>query len=309
LSSERGAVEYLILTIGVIGIYVYVGGSGIVSFGHVGYMAVGGYISAILSIPPSIRGSQLEGLPSWMAEAEPGHATRFALAALAGAIVAAAFGLLIWRLTALAAAISTLAFLLIVYVVASGWEDVTGGRGAVPGVARLASLSYALPIVIVAIFVAAWFQRSRGGRMLRAVRDDVPAARSLGIAAESLTWRSMVVSGAFMGVMGALYVHLVGSVSPDFFYLGMTLELLAMLVIGGMRSLTGAVIGATVVRALRELLAPLDEGFSVGSLGFDGRPGTRLVALSVVLLVVLVRRPAGITAGLEIAMARFGRNR
>jgi len=261
-----------------------------------------------LSIPVSIRGSQLSGLPNWLAEAEIGQWMRLLLAVGAGALAAALFGLIIWRLSGLAASIATLAFLLIVFVIASGWEDVTGGRGSVPGVARSASLGTVVPCALVALAAAAWFQRSRPGRLLRAVRDDGPAARSLGVAAEGVVWQSMVLSGGLMGLTGALYVHLVGSVSPDFFYFAMTLDLLAMLVIGGMRSLTGAVVGAAAVRALRELLGPLDSGFDVGPVDFGGRPGLRLVALAVLLLVVLVRRPAGLTGGLEIVVAPSSRS-
>lgn len=300
--SDRAAVEFLVLTTAVVGIYIYVGNSGVVSFGHVGLMAVGGYASAIVTLPPVVKQTRLDDLPGWLSTRQLSTMTGLAVGLAAGAVAAAVFGLLVWRLSGLAASIATLTLMMIAFNVASGWEGVTGGRGALPGVPRLVSVPVTLASTIGAIALAALFQRSRSGRLLRATREDAAAADALGIPAERLRWFSLVLSGAVMGLSGALYVHFVGTVSPDFFFVSMLFTLLVMLVIGGMTSLTGAVLGTVAVRVLREVLAPLDDGFSVGFIEFGGKPGLRFVVLGVLLLVMLARRPGGLLRGHELTL-------
>lgn len=302
--SDRAAVEFLIFTVGVVGLYVYSGGSGVVSFGHVGFMAVGGYCSAIFTVPTVVKDYKLQGLPGWLEHYQGAVSVGLLIAAAAGAVAAAIFGLLIWKLSGLAASIGTLTLMMIVFTVASGWEDVTGGRGAMPSVPHLVSVPATIGLVVVVIFLAAWYQRTRGGRLLRTSREDPSAASAIGVHIERLRWTSLVLSGAIMGLAGGLYVHFVGSVSPDFFYVSMLFTLLVMLVIGGMTSLTGAVVGTIVVRFVRELLAPLDDGFSVVGAHFSGKPGLRFVVLGVLLIVMLARRPDGLMRGREITLVR-----
>lgn len=297
--GERAAVEFLILLIAVVGLYIYSGGSGVVSFGHVGFMAVGGYCSVIFTLPRTVKLYRLSSLPTWLAHLRAPVGVGLLVAIIGGAVAGALFGTLIWRLSGLSASIATLTLLLIVYSIAGGWEGVTGGRGAVPSVPRMSSLPPTLLAALATVAIAGWYQRTRYGRLLRATRDDPAAANSLGVVAERVRWVSMVLSGAALGLAGGFYVHFVGSVSPDFFYVPMTFTLLSMLVVGGMRSLSGAVLGTVVIRFVRELLTPLDDGFSLGPASFGGKPGLRFVALGLVLLVMLFRRPEGLTKGRE----------
>ena len=302
--SDRAAVEFLIFTIGVVGLYVYSGGSGVVSFGHVGFMAVGGYCTAIFTVPTVVKDSKLHGLPDWLQHHQGTVGVGMLMAAAAGALAAAIFGLLIWKLSGLAASIGTLTLMMIIFTVASGWEDVTGGRGAMPSVPNLVNVPVTITVVFLVVFAAAAHQRTRGGRLLRATREDPAAASAIGVHAERLRWVSLVLSGSMMGLSGGFYVHFVGSVSPDFFFVSMLFTLLVMLVIGGLNSLTGAVVGTIVVRFIRELLAPLDDGFSVVGIDYAGKPGLRFVVLGVLLIVMLARRPDGLMNGRELVVTR-----
>lgn len=304
VGAARAGTEFLILLTGVVGLYVFVGNTGVVSFGHVAFMAVGGYVSAIVTLPPSVKEYRLDDLPAALLQLQLGVPAGILLGAAAAALVAAMFGLLVWRVSGFAASISTLALLLIGFNVASGWEGVTGGRGAVPSVPRWSSFFVALGYALVVIWIAWLYQRSRQGRLVRAAREDEAAARSLGVHVEFGRWLSLVLSAAITGLAGALFVHFVGSVSPDFFYLAMMFNLLAMLVVGGMLSLSGAVVGTIVIRAARRFLEPLDSGFSLGFLTFEGRPGLRLVAVGVVLLVILARRAEGLVGNSEFVFGR-----
>lgn len=304
MGFARDATEALIMLIAVLGLYGYSGTTGIASFGHVGYMAVGGYVATLVSLPAYVKSYRLTGLPGWLADMELDPYLALMVAFLAGVVAAALFGLLVWRLSGLAAGISTLAFLLVIYSVTSGWEDVTGGRGAVPGVPTLGSESIIVVLAVAAIWLTTLFAKTAVARLGRAAREEEAAAHAIGARVHLGRWISMVYSGGLMAVAGALYVYFVGSISPDFFYIPMMFTLLTFLVVGGMTSITGAVVGTMFVQVLRQILEPLDSGFDVAGASFDGRPGLRFVVLGLLTLVVLTRRPGGILNGLELRLPR-----
>ena len=293
----RTTVESMIMLTAVVGLYSYTGITGVVSFGHVAFMAVGGYVAALLTLPSFVKSYRLPGLPSWLANEQMNPYLALVFAYLAGVVAAALFGVLIWRLSGLAAGIATLALLLIVYTVANGWESVTGGSGAVPGVPENSGLSPALVVAVVAITATALFQRTKWVRFAQAAREDDPAAQAIGIRIHFVRWLAMCFSGGMLALAGALYVYFVGSISPQFFYVPMMFNLLAILVIGGMLSLSGAVVGTVVFEILRQVLGPLDTGWKAGPLSFSEHPGLRFVVLGAIMLLMLARRPGGIVNG------------
>lgn len=298
----RNTVEALVMLTAVVGLYSYTGVTGIASFGHVAFMAVGGYVATILTLPAVIKGYRLPGLPGFIAQIELNPYVAVLAAVVSASLVAALFGLMVWRLNGLAAGIATLALLLGLYTIASGWESVTGGRGAVPGVPNVDQVWPALIVALLAIVGTVIFTRSKRARFAKAAREDQAAALAIGIHVHPVRWLSMVYSGGLLGAAGALYVFFVGSISPDFFYVPMMFMLLAMLVIGGMTSLTGAVVGTIVFQFLRQVLEPLDSGFSLGPVSFGGHPGLRFVVLGVLMLVVLAKRPGGLVNGYEVKL-------
>lgn len=311
LGFGRDGTEALIMLIAVLGLYGYSGTTGIASFGHVGFMAVGGYVATLTTLPSFVKSYRLPGLPPWLAAMELDPYVALGVAFVAGCLVAGLFGLLVWRLNGLAAGISTLSFLLAIYSVTSGWEDVTGGRGAVPGVPEVEDLPTAMGLALVAIWLTTAFARTRSARIARAAREDESAAHAIGARVHLGRWLSMVYSGGLMAVAGALYVYFVGSISPDFFYISMMFTLLTFLVVGGMHSITGAVVGTMLVQLLRQVLEPLDGGFDALGVSFDGRPGLRFVVLGLLTLVVLATRPGGLLNGLEARLpsrSRRGRS-
>lgn len=300
LGFDRNGVEALIMLTAVIGLYSYSGTTGIPSFGHVGFMAIGGYVATLLTLPAVIKSYRLTGLPDFLANTEMDPFAALVVTFLVGAVAAALFGLLVWRLNGLAAGISTLALLLGIYDLASGWEDVTGGRGAVPGVPQVSDWTPAMLIALLALWATIWFSRTKQARLARAAREDEAAAHAIGIRVYLGRWLAMSYSGGLMAVAGALYVYFVGSISPDFFYVPMMFNLLTYLVVGGMTSVTGAVIGTIAVQAIRQLLEPLDSGWSL--LSYDGHPGTRFVVLGLLTLAVLIKRPGGLLNGYELRL-------
>ena len=154
------------------------------------------------------------------------------------------------------------------------------------------------------ILAAAAFQASPVGLRLRASRDEEIAARAVGVGVFGQRWVAFVVSAFFTGIGGALYVQSVGAITADALYFQYTFLIIAMLVVGGIGSLAGAVGGALLVSAVAEVLGRLEEGEAVGPLTFSLRPGLRDVVLAAVLILVLLLRPAGLIGGREIGPIR-----
>jgi branched-chain amino acid transport system permease protein len=300
IEDQRAATLGLINLVLVVGLYIFVGNSGILSFGHVAFMAIGAYTSALLTLPPLQKGLFLPGVPSYIAHAEWPTIP----AALLAAGIAAGFALIIsiplMRLSGLAAGIATLAVLVIVYVVISHWDSVTGGQTTLVGIPTDSTLNAALVWALVALAVAFLFQESQVARRLRASSDDEAAARSIGIGVVRERIVAFVLSAAVVGLGGAIYGHYLGAFSPDAFYFQVTFLLVTMLVIGGMGSLAGAVIGTAFVTVFAEVLRRSESGVDVGPLSLPARPGLREVGLGITLLLVLIFRPSGITGGREL---------
>lgn len=292
----------------VVSLHVFTGLSGVFSFAQVGFAAVGAYITALLTVPRDQKPILYPDAPAWThtLHADP------LLAILAGGViaaaVAAAVGLPLMRLVGLAAALGTFALLQIVHIVAANWNAFTEGSAGVSGIPITATLWRGYAVAAVAIALAWHFQRSRVGLALRASRDDELAARSVGLAVVRQRWTAFVLGAFLAGAAGGVYAQFLGTLTPDVFYLSLTFLILAMLVIGGIGSLAGAIAGVVVISTLAELLRRAELGFDLGGIEIPGRPGTREVALALLMLVILLLRPRGLTGGKELTALRFPRS-
>jgi branched-chain amino acid transport system permease protein len=206
------------------------------------------------------------------------------------------------RLSGLPAGIATLAVLGITYNVLSYWGKIGPGVQTVTGVPEASVWSLAVGVAIV-VAAAYAYQRSRFGRVLRATREDPPAARASGISIYRERLIAFTLSGALAGLAGGLYVHMLGLLQPDLFYLDLTLVTLAMLVFGGVGSLWGAVIGALAISALNSFLGDAENTVDVG-FHLTLPNGTRLVTVGAVMALVLILRPTGLTGGREFGWRR-----
>lgn len=148
--------------------------------------------------------------------------------------------------------------------------------------------------------VAFAYQNSRFGLALRAAREDEVAARAAGISVTFHRTVAWVISAYFVGVGGVLYAHFVGVLNVSAFYLETTFVTLAMLVVGGTRSLAGAVLGVIVLSTFVEIMRQVESGVHLGALVLKAPPGLQEVGLGLVMIAILVYRPGGITNGREI---------
>jgi branched-chain amino acid transport system permease protein len=292
----------LVMVAVVVALYVFVGNSGVISFGHVSFVAAGAYLAGLVSLDPETKGFTTPGLFPVLRHAQIGLVPSLALAAAVGAVYALVVGLPLMRLSGLPAGIATLAVLGITYDVLSYWGKIGPGVQTITGVPEASVWSLALGVAIVVV-AAYGYQRSRFGRMLRATREDPAAARASGISIYRERLVAFTLSGALAGLAGGLYVHMLGLIQPDLFYLDLTLVTLAMLVFGGVRSLWGAVIGALAISALNSFLGDAENTVKVG-VRLTLPNGTRLVTVGAVMALVLILRPSGLTGGREFGWWR-----
>jgi branched-chain amino acid transport system permease protein len=296
----------LINLILVVGLYVFVGNSGVFSFGSIGLAAIGAYTAGLLVIPSDQKKILQPELPEFIAQTSFGSVGATLMGGLVAALVAAAFAIPLMRLSGLAAGLATFAMLVIIRTVANSWTEVTNGAAGLSGIPVTTSKDAALLWVLMAIAVGFAFQSSGLGLRLRGSREDDVAARSLGIGVRTERRVAWIVHGFIMGVGGALYGQYLGSFNASFFYLALTFTTLAMLVIGGITSLSGAVIGSLAVSFVAEVLHRIEQGVDVGAFDIPPRPGLREMGLAIIMLAILILRPRGLTNGRELPWPQRG---
>jgi branched-chain amino acid transport system permease protein len=292
----------------VLALQIFSGNSGVLSFGHATFVAMGAYFSALLTILPSNKTFQFITMPhflkSWIF---PTHLTALE-GLLAGAgfatVIAALLAPPIVRLAGVQAGIATLAILVIDNVFNTQTTSITRGTSTLIGVPQTTTFLSLLVWALIFVGIAYVFKQSRFGLRLRASRENVRAARSVGVHVAKERAIAWILSGFVAGAAGALYGHWFVTFSPGDFYIntnGIDLVILpiAMLVIGGMRSVTGAVVGCYFVTIVYDFFNRWEvDGFNnhVGT----APSGTANLVLAGVFILVLALRPRGLSGGREL---------
>ncbi len=284
----------------VLGLQLFIGNSGVYSFGQLGFAAAGGYVAALLTIPAAFTALQAPELPNLIADAQLGPLPSTLIAAVASGVLAGVVGWPLMRTSTLAIPISTFAFLIVAYNVLANWDPVTGGSSGLVSVPRTTDVTSAGLWAAIAVVVALAFKWSASGYRLQATREDEVAARSIGIGLMRERLLAFTISGVLCGVGGALAVHQSGVLSPTTFYFAASVTTLTMLVVGGARSVLGAVVGTLAVATVNEVLRNFEEGASVfGLFSIGETPGLAAIGLGLILLVTMIALPEGLTRGRE----------
>jgi branched-chain amino acid transport system permease protein len=296
-------VKTLVLVAIVVGLYVFIGNSGVLSFGQISFVAVGAWTAGVLTVPRAGKPIAFPGLAHFLATTNVGNIASLALAAAVGGVFAFAVGAPLMRLSGLAAGIATFAVLEITNNVL-GYEGLIGpalnGFSSVP---ETTGIWQAAIGALVCIAVAYAYQRTRFGRMLRATREDPAAAAASGISIHRQRLVAFTLAGALAGFAGGLYVHLQPLAANDL-YLDLTFITLAMLVVGGSGSLLGAVVGALVINGIYSFFTAAVNTVTVFGWHIHVRAGTADIVLGVLMVLVLIFRPSGITGSREFSLPR-----
>ena len=265
------ATEVLIFALAAFSLNFLVGNGGIVSFGHAAYFGLGAYASGLLVTK---LGMPME--PALIA------------APLAGGFFAALFGFFIVRLQGIYLAMLTLAFAQIAYAVCFQWVEVTGGDNGIVGVwpsAWAAPRSAYHYIVLVAaglgIFALRHVIYAPFGASLRAARDSAPRAEAIGIDVRSHRWLGFTIAGVAAGLAGGLYAFSKGSIDPTLLGIPLSVDFLAMILLGGMQTVMGPVLGAAAFHSIKDVFMPLTDHWRF------------LLGASIIALVLIFPRGLG----------------
>ena len=277
-------------------IYVFVGTSGVLSFGQISFVAVGAFAAGVLTIPLESKTGVLPDLFPILRDHTIGNVASLALAAAFGGVFAFLVGMPLMRLSGLAAGIATFAVLEITHNLLREWTKIGPGATTLSLVPETTGPLQATLGALLVIAVAWLYGLSPLGRKTRATREDPAAAQAVGISVHRQRLWAFTLSGALCGFAGGLYVHMLGSITTEQVYLELTFLTLAMLVVGGITSLWGAVVGALAVSGLDAWLGNAEDGFLP--------EGSRLVVLGALMALVLILRPSGLTGGREFRIPR-----
>lgn len=278
------------------------GFTGVFSLGHVGFIGAGAYASGILSLTVQQKASLLPHLPAFLSWFSLPFLPATLAAGLFTALLAVIVGYPLMRLSGYFVSVATMGFLIIVNVVLINASDFTRGARTFTGVPLDTTLPWVFAWLGVTIFVLARLVYSPFGRSMKAVRDDFIAASAVGISVLRARLIAFVIGAFFAGVGGSLYAHYLGSFSPNTFYFAMTMNLIAMLVLGGMGSLSGALIGVVCISVLSELLRGVERGFTLGSITVPALFGASQIVLGFIFILIMIFRPKGIMGDRELTL-------
>ncbi|MGH2631246.1 MAG: ATP-binding cassette domain-containing protein [Actinomycetota bacterium] len=299
-SSSRTYVMFLVNVMLVLSIQAFIGTSGIVSFGHVAFMGIGAYVTALVTIPDVVKAAQLPELPSTLTTADLGLVPAIAMSSLVAVVVAAVFGGAIMRMTESTMAMATLALLVVVHTFLQNATTFTRGSQGHAGNPVRTTLGVATVAAIAFVLLGRLYKESGPGLRLRATREDPLSSASVGIDVVRTRYAGWLLSAAMMGAAGSLWAQSVIAFNANQFYFSITFALLAMLVIGGRTSLTGAVAGAAIVTFLTDTLARVEQGVAIGPWELPRVTGTVQFAIALLIIVTLLLRPEGVFDRWEI---------
>ncbi|NLY91301.1 MAG: branched-chain amino acid ABC transporter permease [Firmicutes bacterium] len=306
---------YIVRILNVCAIYAILGMSmnlingftGLFSLGHAGFMAVGAYTTALLTIPPAVKEQIFYLVP--LVEPLDRLNLPFPIALFVGGLLAALVGGLIaaptLRLKGDYLAIATLGFAEIIRVVFTNTQNITNGALGLKGIPALTNLWWSFGTAAFTLVILLSLINSSYGRALKASREDEIAAESMGTHLAKHKTFAFVLGAFFAGIGGGLLGNLLGTIDPKMFSFTFTFNILLIIVLGGMGSLTGSIISAFIVTIANEYLRILDESINLGFIVIQGKVGMRAVVFSALLMFVVLFYRHGLMGSNEFSWDRF----
>jgi len=274
------------------------------SLGHAGFMLVGAYVCLLFTteLPTTVFDPEIGGYLTTkpllydMLGRELVH-WRFLIGLMAGGLAAAVAGLIVGvptlRLRGDYLAIATLGFGEIVRVIVTNADAVGGSRG-ITGLPHVTNTAWIFIFAAICIVLSINLQRSTYGRALIAIRENELAAEVMGVRVARMKVMAFAYGAFFAGIAGGLAVHLTRNINPEIFGFMKSVEIVVMLVLGGLGSLTGAIVGAIVLTVLPESLRGVEAEIE--------QPGLRWMVYALILILLMIFRPQGIFGQRELSL-------
>lgn len=287
------------------------GFTGLFSLGHAGFMAVGAYTCAILSMSPDQKVSNylLQPIAPWLANVHLPFLPALIVAGLLAGLIGWLLGVVALRLRDDYLAIATLGFSEIIRVVLTNAQSITNGSLGLKGLPRYTTMWWAWGTAIVITVFLVLLIKSSYGRAFKSIRDNEIAAEAMGIDVFGMKVLSFTISSALAGIAGGLLAHYLTTIDPKQFIFLKTFDILLIVVLGGVGSITGSVVAAVVITISMEALRFLDGPLNLGFMVTNGIPGLRMVFFSALLMIVVIYRQQGLMGTSEFSwdlLSRIG---
>jgi branched-chain amino acid transport system permease protein len=311
LMSNKALSSFSLRIFNLCGIYIILalslnlinGFTGLFSLGHAGFMAIGAYVSALLTMSPAQKEMNffLTPIIPILAHLELPFIPALIIAGLAAALAGFLIGTPVLRLRDDYLAIATLGFSEIIRVVITNVQSVTNGALGLKGLPKYASSYTIWAVAVLSMVFMAALINSAFGRACKAVRDNEIAAQAMGIHVARIKIVSFTLSSFIAGIGGALLGHLMNTIDPKMFTFSLTYNIVLIVVLGGNGSISGSAIAAIGVTVAMEALRFLDGPLNLLFVQTPGLPGLRMVVFSVLLLVVVIYRQQGLMGKKEFS--------
>ncbi len=283
--------------------HLIIGTCGQFSLAPNAFVAIGAYTSALLTMSPVEK--QVSFIIDPLIWPLSVVSLPFSLSLLAAGLVTGAVAFLmgfpVFRVRGDYLAIVTLGFGEVVRVVANNLQSVTNGPLGLKGLVPYTTLWWSFGVMVFTLFFIGRLTKSSFGRAMKAIREDELAAESMGIRSFRYKMMAFTISGFFEGIAGGLLAHLITTISPVLFTFLLTFNLLIIVVVGGLGSITGSVISSVLFVLGSEALRAVEEPFSIGSVNIPGIPGMRMVIFAILLVLVMIFARRGIMGRKEFS--------
>ena len=287
------------------------GFTGLFSLGHAGFMAIGAYTCAVLTMSSDQKEINyvLQPIAPWLENIHMPFVPALILSGVVSCALGWFLGVVALRLRDDYLAIATLGFSEIIRVILTNAQSVTNGSLGLKGLPLFTTMWWAWGLAVESVIFMVLLIRSSYGRAFKAIRDNEIAAESMGINVFGTKVLSFAISSGLAGIAGGLLAHHLTTIDPKQFIFLKTFDILLIVVLGGVGSITGSVISAIVVTVAMEALRFMDGPLNLGFMVTAGTPGLRMVFFSILLMVVVIYRQQGLMGTNEFswgALSRLG---
>ncbi|WP_372996393.1 branched-chain amino acid ABC transporter permease [Lutispora sp.] len=313
--ADRYMDAYIVRILNLCAIYTVLGLSmnlingftGLFSLGHAGFMAIGAYTTAILTLSVNAKAQNffLEPIAAPLANVVLPFFPSLLLAGILAALAGFLIGAPALRLKGDYLAIATLGFAEIIRVIFTNTQNITNGALGLKGIPAYTNLWWSYGIAAFTVLFMVLLINSSYGRAFKAIREDEIAAESMGINLFKHKVMSFTIGAFFAGIGGGLLGNLLGTIDPAMFKFTLTFNILLIIVLGGMGSITGTVISAFVVTISQEALRFLDQPMDLGFIVIPGVAGMRMVVFSILLMLVVLFYRHGLMGTNEFSWDRL----
>ncbi|MGE4547884.1 MAG: branched-chain amino acid ABC transporter permease [Desulfurella sp.] len=268
-----------------------------------GFAAVGAYTAALLSLTPAQKQAMfiIDPIMPILGSIHLPFLAALIVAGLVTAFFGFILGFPVFRTRGDYLAIVTLGFGIVIDIIANNAITITNGPLGLKGISSFTNVWWSYGWLLFTIFVVMSIINSNYGRAMKAIRDDEDAAIAMGINTFKMKMIAFVVGAFFQGVAGGLLAHLITTISPTLFTFFLTFNLLVIIVMGGLGSITGTVISTIVIVWGSELLRVFDQPMHIFGITTPGIPGLRMIIFALLLIFVMIFAREGIMGKKEFS--------